>query len=139
MILAAAHPYDENEDAGAAIAAAQRAAQIQGKKVLVTFGANWCPDCRALGGALALSGVRKWVDAHYVLVEVDVGRFDKNLDLASRLGLDIKGNGIPETAVLAPSGAVLNAGDVMRLFDASTMTPQSVVDVLAGWAQPKSS
>ncbi|HVJ52796.1 MAG TPA: thioredoxin family protein [Aliidongia sp.] len=138
-IVAAPHPYDEESDARTEIAAAREQAKTSGKKVMIVFGANWCPDCRALAGVLTFKDVHDWTATQYVVVEVDVGRFNKNLDVAQGFGLDLKHNGIPTVAVLAPGGELLNAGDAMVLSDARTMTPQSIVDVLARWAQATSS
>jgi len=82
-----------------------------------------------------MNDVRGWTDEHYIIVEVDVGRFNKNLDLAARFNLDVKQSGIPAVAVVSPGGLVLNVDDAMVLSDARTMTPQSIVDVLARWTQ----
>ena len=137
-IIAAQHPYDESADAGSTIAAAQAKAKVTGKKLMIVFGANWCPDCRALAGVLAFRDVRDWADKHFVEVEVDVGRFDRNLDLAGRFGVEVK-HGIPAVAVVSPEGNVVNGADASVLADARGMTPQSVADVLARWAQLPSS
>ena len=40
----------------------------------------------------------------YDVVRVDVGRHDKNLDLATSFGVDLKASGIPFLAVLAADG-----------------------------------
>jgi thiol-disulfide isomerase/thioredoxin len=138
-IVAAPHPYDEGADADAVVAAAQQQAQAAGKRLMVVFGANWCPDCRALAGVLQMGDVRGWTDQHYVIVEVDVGRFDKNLDLAARFDRDLKHSGIPTVAIVSQNGGVLNTTDARILSDARSMTPQSIVDVLARWTQIPSS
>src|SRR4051812_47420734 len=41
-------PYDSNADARADIAAGKARAEATGKLLMVTFGANWCPDCLTL-------------------------------------------------------------------------------------------
>src|SRR5580704_10275934 len=68
------YPYDEHADADAAVAQAKAQALAARKLLLVDLGGNWCPDCRILAGAMALPEVRAFVDAHYVVVTVDVGR-----------------------------------------------------------------
>ena len=51
-------PYDEAADASADVAAALKRAATEGKAVLLTFGANWCPDCRTLGTAMTTPPLR---------------------------------------------------------------------------------
>ena len=72
------------------LAAAQTRARAAKKGVMVIFGANWCPDCIVLHRLLDEPETRAYVRAHFEVVAVDLGRFDKNVDLAQRLGLDRK-------------------------------------------------
>ncbi|MFI4865861.1 MAG: thioredoxin family protein [Steroidobacterales bacterium] len=65
------------------------AARADHNDVLLVFGANWCPDCRELGKALNGSS-HALISGHFQVVKVDVGRFDKNLDLANQYGNPIK-------------------------------------------------
>jgi thiol:disulfide interchange protein len=132
-IEAAQHPYDEVIDGHAELAAAIAQAKASNKILLIDFGANWCPDCRALGGVTERADVKPWLQSHYVEVAVDVGRWNKNLDIAESYGLKLKELGIPAVVVATPDGKVLNAKEVGALGDARTMTPQAVVDVLARW------
>ena len=45
-------PYNPAADAKADVQHALAQAQKNHKPVLVLFGANWCPDCRALAASL---------------------------------------------------------------------------------------
>lgn len=135
VIVPLPHPYDETQDASAALQAAREEARRTHRELLVEFGANWCPDCRALAGAMALPDVAPWVAQHFVTVKVDVGRFSKNLDLARQFGLDVKA--IPAVAVATPNGMLLNKGQTLVLSDARTMTPTSIVEVLSRWTESK--
>lgn len=133
-LQAAAHPYDEAADAHQSLAAAIAAAKSSGKKVLVDFGANWCPDCRALGGILGVEQIQAYVRANYEVAVIDVGRFNKNLDIADGYGVKI--HGIPTVMVIDPtSNQVLNRDGLEALGDAGTMTPQAVVDQLVSWTE----
>ena len=133
-VPAAAHPYDEAADAHQSLAAAIAAAKASGKKVLVDFGANWCPDCRALGGILAVDQIQSYVAAHYEVAVVDVGRFNKNLDIPTAYG--VKLHGIPTVMVIDPAtNQVLNRDGLEALGDAATMAPQAVVDQLVSWTE----
>jgi len=133
-VQAAAHPYDEAADAHQSLATAMTAAKLSGKKVLVDFGANWCPDCRALGGILGVDQIQAYVKANYEVAIVDVGRFNKNLDIPASYGVKI--HGIPTVMVIDPvSNQVLNRDGLEALGDAGTMPPQAVVDQLISWTE----
>jgi len=133
-VQAAAHPYDEAADAHQSLASAIAAAKLSGKKVLVDFGANWCPDCRALGGILGVEQIQAYVKANYEVAVVDVGRFNKNLDIPASYGVKI--HGIPTVMVIDPaSNQVLNRDGLEALGDAGTMPPQAVVDQLVSWTE----
>jgi thiol-disulfide isomerase/thioredoxin len=137
-VQAAPHPYDEAADAHQSLAASLAAAKASGKKVLVDFGANWCPDCRALGGIMALDQVQSYVAAHYEVAVVDVGRFNKNLDIPAAYGFKL--HGIPTVMVVDPNtNQVLNRDGLEALGDAGTMPPQAVVDQLVRWTDHPSS
>jgi thioredoxin 1 len=101
-------PYDESADADADIATALATAGTEGKRVLMVFGANWCPDCRALGVAMTEPDVHALVDAAFVVTHVDIGRWDRNMDLV-RHWIDRKKPGIPSVVVANPDGTIVYA------------------------------
>lgn len=124
---AAAPAYDEKADAHADVQAALAAAKASGKPVVVVFGANWCPDCRALDKALKNDANAALMSSSFHVVKVDVGQFDKNLDIAKAYGDPIK-KGIPAAAVLSPQGEVLYATKAGEIGDARKMSDQGVYD-----------
>jgi thiol-disulfide isomerase/thioredoxin len=128
-----AHPYDENADAKAAVALALTRAVTDRKFVLIDFGGNWCPDCRVTAGVLAMKQVHPWIEKNFIVVPVDVGRMNKNLDIAQTYNLKIQA--VPTIVILDGKGRMLNAGNPDALKDARGMTPQAVVDTLNGWIQ----
>ncbi len=67
-------PYDEAANADDAVAAAFAKAKVSHKLVLIDLGGNWCPDCIVLANFLRLPEVERFVDRHYEVVAVDVGR-----------------------------------------------------------------
>lgn len=121
-------PYDEGADAQVDLNRSLQQAAAQHKRVLVVFGANWCPDCRVLAGQMASGPVAEHVQARYVVAKVDVGRFNKHLDLSRRMGDPIK-KGIPAVAVLDADGRVLGATRAGELADARNMGPEAVLKV----------
>jgi thioredoxin 1 len=119
-------PYDEKADAAAALQQGLKTAQAQHKNVLVIFGANWCPDCRELDQALHRSD-SKLIDSHFVVVKIDIGNWDHNLDLAKRYGNPIS-KGIPAAVVLSPDDKLLYATKAGELANARKMSDQSIYE-----------
>jgi thioredoxin-related protein len=97
-------PYDIKADAAKDIADAQKRAKASKKYLMVIFGANWCKDCIVLHKLLDEPPTKSYVDAHFEIVGVDLGRWDKNMDLARSLKVDLD-KGIPAAAFLASDGS----------------------------------
>jgi thioredoxin 1 len=131
--LGAAHaaewPYDENADAPADVQRALAAATADHRDVLLIFGANWCGDCRALDKAMHGSSQRL-IAGKFHVVKIDVGNFDKNLDLAKRYGNPI-GKGIPAVVVLSGGDRVIYSSKGGELADARKMGDQGIYDFLS--------
>lgn len=127
-------PYDENADANAAVANAFARAKTEHKRVLIDLGGNWCADCRILAGVMELPEVRKFLDAHYVVVAVDVGRFTRNLQIPARFGITERLKAVPSILIADPDGTLVDRGHVDAIEDARHMTPQALADWLAHWA-----
>jgi thiol:disulfide interchange protein len=127
-------PYDEGANAGAAVTAAFARAQKSHKRVLIDLGANWCVDCIVLANFLKLPEMQRFMAAHYEVVTVDVGRFNRNLQIPARFGVTKKLEGVPALLIVTPDGKLTNAKDVFATASASEMTPKSVADYLAKYA-----
>lgn len=128
-------PYDEAADAEAVVNAAFARAKKNGKRVLIDLGGNWCGDCIVLANIMALPEMKPFIAAHFEVVTVDVGRFDKNLSIPARFGIVKRLEGVPSVIVAEPDGKFVNEGKISALSDARHMTPQSVADWLAQWAK----
>ena len=128
-------PYDEKANADAQVAAARNRALKTHKRLLIDLGGNWCLDCRLLAGTIDLPEMKRFIDAHFVVVTVDIGRFDKNGQIAARYGIKGRLKGVPAVLVVDPrSNKLLNAGHETELADARSMGPQALADWLARWA-----
>jgi thioredoxin 1 len=68
----------------------------------------------------------------FMVVKVDVGRYDKNLDLSEKYQVPVK-NGIPALAVLDPKGRLLYAMDQGQFADARHMSYESIRDFFVKW------
>jgi len=128
------YPYDEKADAGARVAEAFSRAKNSGKRVLIDFGGNWCPDCRIIAGVMKLPEGKSYVAAPYEVVTVDGGRFDRNLPLAARFGI-VKLAGVPTVVIAEPDGTPLNVTNSADLTNAREMNPQLIADWLARWVK----
>jgi thiol-disulfide isomerase/thioredoxin len=128
-------PYDEKADAKAQVAAAFARANHTHKRVLIDLGGNWCPDCIILANFLKLPEMRRFMAAHYELVAVDLGRFDRNRDIPARFGLTKRLTGVPTVLIADPDGRLVNRGHVFAFTDARHMTPEGLADYLANWAR----
>ena len=128
------YPYDEKADGQQQVDLARRKARAEHKLLLIDLGGNWCGDCRVLAGTIEQTELKRFVDSHYVVVAVDVGRFDKNLQIPARYGIHDRLKGVPSLLVVDPKGdRLLNAGDTANLSDARHMSPQGLADYLARW------
>jgi protein disulfide-isomerase len=127
LAFAAALPYDEAADAKADLKQALDASKADQQPVLLIFGANWCKDCRALDAALQTGRNAELVKREFRVVKVDVGNFDKNLDVAQVYGNPIK-KGIPAAVVLSPDNTVLYATRLGELADARSMSETGIYD-----------
>ena len=103
MHASAATPaYDEAADAKAEIQSTLVQAQRSKVPVLVVFGANWCGDCKVLDMAFKSGASAPLVQKSFKVVKVNVGKFDRNVDIAEYYGLPLK-NKIPDDIRLRPA------------------------------------
>lgn len=128
-------PYDEKADANAQVDRAFAKAKKSGKRVLIDLGGNWCPDCIVLANFLQLPEMRRFMDAHYEVAMVDVGRFDRNLQVPARFGFKTRLKGVPMLLIATPDGNLVNRDDVFATTNARGMTPKALADYLAKYGK----
>lgn len=125
--------YRADANAAAEINQALATAARRHKRVLLDFGGNWCIDCHVLDNAFHQPRIAPLLNDNFVLVHVDVGRYDKNLDLAKRYRVNLQ-KGVPSLAVLSARGAVLySTGDFER---ARVLSEEDVIAFLEKWKPP---
>ena len=115
---AADKPYDESANAKRDIQ--QALATAANKPVVVVFGANWCPDCLVLDRSMNEGGSAKLLKQDFKIVKVDVGRQDKNVELAASYGVHVT-NGIPAVVILSPKSEIIYATKDAELSKARSM------------------
>ena len=126
------HIYSETADAKADIASAQTKARKEHKRVILDFGGDWCGDCQVLDIYLHQSPNSELLDKHFVLVHIDVGHLDKNVDVAERYGIPLK-KGVPALAVVNPLGKTLYSQKTGEFEKMQSMNSNSVTEFLNKW------
>ena len=124
--------YPPDADAKADIRAALTKAAKEKKHVIVEFGALWCLDCHILDHAFKTPGTKDLLDANYVVVHVDVGRYDKNLDVAKQYKVPLE-KGVPALAVLDARGRILVSNQAGEFQAARKMKMDDVLAFLNKW------
>lgn len=128
--------YPAPGQARADIASALRTAEATHKRVILDFGGNWCPDCIVLDRYLHGPQNKPIVDANYVVVHINVGRFDANVDLADRYGVPLK-KGVPALAVLSSRGKLLYSQKGGEFEDMRNLESSALTKFLIRWKPDK--
>jgi len=131
--------FDRQAKGGELVAQAVTQAQQEGKRVVLLFGANWCPWCRRLHHAFTDDpGVVAILQRGFVLVHVDANtRNDRkrNADIIARYGEPLQKHGLPVIVLLEADGRPLTTQET-----ASWAAPEDeevarrVAAFLAEWA-----
>jgi thioredoxin 1 len=118
--------YPAPAQARSDLAAALKTAATTHKRILLDFGANWCPDCRMLDLYFHDATNRPILEANFVLVHVNIGQMDANLDIAQKYEVPLN-KGVPALAVLSEDGKLLYSQkngefESMRHMESSAVT-----------------
>jgi thiol:disulfide interchange protein len=109
---------------------ARAGAQTNHKFLMVEFGADWCSDCLELSKSLETKAVRNYLKEHFVVLNVDVGQFNLNIDVAKSLGVDID-QGIPTAVFFPPSRTVpskrLGANQILAYLNDVVEQPPTTI------------
>ena len=129
LALAAADPYPPPANAAADLQRARERARRSGMLLMVVFGGNWCPDCRALEDRLHESPVREYVAERFEVVNVNIGDMDANLGIVKSLGVSLE-KGVPAAAFFAPDGKTVGIANQGELEPARQYSAQQVLAFL---------
>jgi thiol:disulfide interchange protein len=126
--------YDEKADAEAQVTEAVARARKENKRVLLTFGGNWCGWCVKLHGLINSDAeIKRLLLYEYEQVRVDVGRFDKNMGLAAEFDADLKSAGVPYLVVLDGDRNVVTTQERGSLEEGAAHDPAKVKAFLEKW------
>jgi thiol:disulfide interchange protein len=126
--------YPAGADATKEIDEALKQATIEKKRVLLIFGGNWCYDCHVLDRALHEGAAGKIVKQRFLLVHVDIGEGDKNLDLLKLYKIPLE-KGVPAVAILDGGGKLLYRSGDGEFEAARRMMKKDLVAFLLGWKE----
>ena len=129
LAFAVTDPYPPPANAAADLKQAQENVKSSGKLLMVIFGGNWCPDCRVLHDRLRESPVREYAEKHFEIVGVNIGQMDANLDIAQRLGVNLK-KGVPAAGFFYPDGKPVGFANQGELEPARGYSAQQVLTFL---------
>ena len=126
-----AHIYPTVDAAEKDIHSALEQARRTHKRVILDFGGDWCGDCQVLNIYFHQSPNAELLEKNFVLVDVNVGHMDANLEIAHRYGVPVS-TGVPALSVLDDHGKVLYA-QTNEFADMRHMQPASVTEFLKKW------
>ena len=121
--------FSETANPTADINAAEVQARREHKRILLDFGGNWCGDCQVLDYYFHQSPNAEIVAKHYLVVYVDIGHMDKNVDVAQRYHVPIT-KGVPALAILDQNGKLLYA-EQPKEFERPN--PEAITALLNRW------
>jgi thiol-disulfide isomerase/thioredoxin len=126
------HLYSAEADPKAEIASALKLASYQHKRVILDFGGDWCGDCQVLDIYFHQSPNAELVDKNFLIVHIDIGHYDKNVEVAEKYNIPLK-KGVPALAVLDSNGQLLYTQKTGEFEDMRYMQSASVTDFLNRW------
>jgi len=124
--------YPSDADANKEIDCALRQAATERKRVMLIFGGNWCYDCHVLDRALHEGEAGKILKGSFLLVHVDIGEADKNLDLVKKYKIPLD-KGVPAVAILESNGNEIYTSGDGEFESARRMMKKDLVAFLNRW------
>lgn len=126
--------FHPEADAAAQIHQAVVQAAQEHKHVLLDFGGNWCGDCQILDYYFHQQPNAALIAQDYVLVDIDVGQMDHNMNIAAQYGMPLK-HGVPALAVLDAQGNAIYDQTDGQFSAMGRVDPQLVTEFLERWKQ----
>jgi thioredoxin 1 len=126
--------YRADADAKVEINEALKKAVAEKKRVILIFGGNWCYDCHVLDQALHRGDPARIMQQSYLLVHVDIGEGNKNLDLVSKYKIPLD-KGVPALVVLKSDGSMVYWSGYGEFEAARKMIKKDLVAFLNHWKE----
>lgn len=122
-----ASAYDPSADPATDYAQALSSAAESDRKVLVVFGADWCPDCRAFDQLITQAPLQATIEEHFVVMHVDIGNWDRNMAFTEQFGEPVA-KGIPSIAILSADKDLLYVAEGGEFASARSSTTEDLND-----------
>lgn len=126
--------YPSDADPKKEIDEALKQASIEKKRVMLIFGGNWCYDCHVLDRALHEGAAGKIAKESFLLLHVDIGEGDKNLDLVKLYKIPLE-KGVPAVAILNGEGKLIYSSGEGEFEAARRMMKKDLVAFLLSWKE----
>lgn len=124
--------YPTPEAAGTDLHAALAKAARLHKRIILDFGGNWCGDCVALDKYFHQEPNASLLKANFILVDINIGRFDSNADIAKTYGVPLE-KGVPALAILDSEGHTLYSQKNGEFEAMRTLSPSALTEFLNHW------
>ena len=124
--------YPDPVKAKTDLAAALQTAAANHRRIIIDFGGNWCTDCHVLDTYFHDAANRSLLEADFLLVHVNIGRLDQNLDLVERYQIPLR-KGVPALAVLDSDGKLLYSQRTGEFEAMRRMQSSAVTEFLTQW------
>jgi thiol:disulfide interchange protein len=128
--------YPDAAQAKADLAAAMKTAAQAHKRILLDFGGNWCGDCQVLDMYFHDPQNLPLLEANFVLVHINIGYMDRNLDLAKKYEVPVE-KGVPALAVLSENGKLIFSQKDKQFEAMRRMETSAVTQFLVQWKPVK--
>jgi thiol-disulfide isomerase/thioredoxin len=128
--------YPDPAQAKSDLATAMKTAAQSHKRVIVDFGGNWCGDCQVLDIYFHNPQNLPILESNFVLVHINIGRMDENLDIAEQYGIPVT-LGVPALAVLSEKGKLLYGQRGGEFSHMGRMESAAVTRFLVQWRPAK--
>ncbi|MFZ1087466.1 MAG: thioredoxin family protein [Terracidiphilus sp.] len=128
--------YPDPSQAKADLASALKTAVATHKRILLDFGGDWCGDCQVLDIYFHDPANRPILEANFVLVHVNIGHMDANVEIAEKYGVPLH-KGVPALAVLDEHGALLYSQKSGEFEDMRHLESSALTKFLLQWKRQR--
>lgn len=127
IVHADSTPYNPEANAHSDVETALATSKAEGTMTIIAMGANWCHDSRGFAWQFEKDRFQTLLKNNYRLVYVDVGKKNRNIDIAQKFGVD-NIVGTPTVFIIGPDGDVLNLETAPTWRNAASRSEDEIFD-----------